>query len=106
MEELGWRGYAEDSIAQYHTWFTESIIFGFLWAGWHIPLFFIEGTYQANILAMNPLYMINFFLLIGYFAHGDSTGHIAVIAVHECTVIHCDKVTAFYGVAVGYAVRH
>lgn len=62
MEELGWRGYAEDSIAQYHTWFTESIIFGFLWAGWHIPLFFIEGTYQANILAMNPLYMINFFV--------------------------------------------
>lgn len=61
LEELGWRGYAEDSIAQYHTWFTESIIFGFLWAAWHIPLFFIEGTYQANILTMNPLYMINFF---------------------------------------------
>lgn len=62
LEELGWRGYAEDSIAQYHTWFTESIIFGFLWAAWHIPLFFIDGTYQANILAMNPLYMINFFV--------------------------------------------
>lgn len=62
FEELGWRGYAEDSIAQYHSWFTESIIFGFLWAGWHIPLFFIEGTYQANILAMSPWYMVNFFL--------------------------------------------
>jgi len=62
FEELGWRGYAEDSIAQYHSWFMESIIFGVLWAAWHIPLFFIEGTYQANILAMNPLYMVNFFV--------------------------------------------
>ncbi len=64
FEELGWRGYAEDSIAQYHTWFTESVIFGILWAAWHLPLFFIEGTYQANILAMNPLYMVNFFVSI------------------------------------------
>jgi len=61
FEELGWRGYAEDSIAEYCSWFTESIIFGILWAAWHIPLFFIDGTYQANILAMNPWYMINFF---------------------------------------------
>lgn len=62
LEELGWRGYAEDSIAEYHNWFTESIIFGVLWAAWHIPLFFINGTYQANILAMNPWYMVNFFV--------------------------------------------
>lgn len=64
LEELGWRGYAEDSIAQYHSWFTESIIFGFLWGIWHLPLFFINGTYQAMILEMNPLYMINFFVSI------------------------------------------
>jgi len=62
FEELGWRGYAEDSIAQYHSWFMESVIFGVLWAAWHIPLFFIEGTYQANILEMSPWYMINFFV--------------------------------------------
>jgi len=64
FEELGWRGYAEDSIAQYHNWFWESIIFGFLWGLWHLPLFFISGTYQAMILEMNPLYMINFFVSI------------------------------------------
>jgi len=62
FEELGWRGYAEDSIAQYHSWFWESIIFGFLWGAWHLPLFFIQGTYQAMILEMNPWYMVNFFV--------------------------------------------
>lgn len=62
MEELGWRGYAEDSIAFYHTWFNESIIFGILWSLWHLPLFFIPGTYQSNILQMDFWYMVNFFV--------------------------------------------
>jgi membrane protease YdiL (CAAX protease family) len=61
LEELGWRGYAEDSLATYFNWWNESLISGLLWSLWHLPLFFITGTYQYNILQENPLYMINFF---------------------------------------------
>lgn len=64
LEELGWRGYAEDSIAFYCSWWRESIIFGAVWALWHLPLFFIPDTYQYNILQENPLYMVNFFVSI------------------------------------------
>ena len=64
LEELGWRGYAEDSIAFYCTWWKESIIFGVVWALWHLPLFFIPDTYHYNILHENPLYMLNFFISI------------------------------------------
>jgi membrane protease YdiL (CAAX protease family) len=64
LEELGWRGYTEDSIATYFNWRKESLISGFLWSVWHLPLFFIIGTYQYNILKENPLYMINFFVSI------------------------------------------
>ncbi len=64
FEEFGWRGYAEDSIASYHSWFKESIIFGIVWGLWHLPLFFVPGTYQSEILQMNPLYMLNFFLSV------------------------------------------
>ena len=64
MEEVGWRGYGEDSIAQYHSWFKESIIFGFVWAAWHIPLFWIPGTYHYEIREMNLLYMINFLVSV------------------------------------------
>ena len=39
IEELGWRGYGEDAVGAYHSWFKESVIFGFIWASWHIPLF-------------------------------------------------------------------
>jgi membrane protease YdiL (CAAX protease family) len=64
LEELGWRGYAEDAIACYCSWFKESVIFGIVWALWHLPLFFIPGTYHYNILQQSPLYMANFFVSI------------------------------------------
>ena len=64
LEEFGWRGYAEDSIASYTSWFKESIIFGIVWGLWHLPLFFIPGTYQNNIMNMNIWYMVNFLISV------------------------------------------
>ena len=64
LEEVGWRGYGEDSIAQYCSWFKESIIFGIVWALWHIPLFWIPGTYHYEIREMNVLYMLNFLISV------------------------------------------
>jgi len=64
LEELGWRGYAEDSIAFYCSWWKESLIFGAVWSLWHLPLFFIPDTYQYNILQISPLYMVNFFVSV------------------------------------------
>lgn len=60
IEEIGWRGYGEDSVAEYHSWFKESIIFGIVWALWHLPLFWIPGTYQCGLREMGFLYMFNF----------------------------------------------
>jgi membrane protease YdiL (CAAX protease family) len=61
LEEIGWKGYCEDSIGAYMNWFWESLIFGIIWSLWHLPLIFIEGTYQAGLM-VNPLYVINFFI--------------------------------------------
>ncbi len=61
IEEVGWKGYCEDSIGAYMNWFWESMIFGALWSLWHLPLIFIKGTYQAGLM-VNPLYVVNFFL--------------------------------------------
>lgn len=48
-EELGWRGYALDRLqAQWSALFS-SLILGVIWAVWHIPLFFIVGSYQYNL---------------------------------------------------------
>ena len=61
IEEVGWKGYCEDSIGNYMNWFWESMLFGVLWSFWHFPLIFIQGTYQAGLM-VNPLYVINFFV--------------------------------------------
>lgn len=68
LEEVGWKGYCEDSIGNYMNWFLESVIFGAIWSFWHLPLIFIEGTYQAGLM-VDSLYVINFFvsaILMGF----------------------------------------
>ena len=61
IEEVGWKGYCEDSIGNYMNWFWESMVFGALWSFWHFPLLFIKGTYQAGLM-VNPLFVVNFFV--------------------------------------------
>ena len=60
IEELGWRGYGEDAVGAYNSWFKESIIFGCIWSLWHLPLFWIPGTYQYGLKEMGIMYVINF----------------------------------------------
>jgi membrane protease YdiL (CAAX protease family) len=51
-EEYGWRGYALDRLQRGSTALAASLVLGLVWALWHLPLFYIEGTTQAAI----PLY--------------------------------------------------
>ncbi len=64
IEELGWRGYGEDAVGAYHSWFKESIIFGCIWAVWHLPLFWVAGTYQYGLREMGVVYILNFLLSV------------------------------------------
>lgn len=47
-EEPGWRGYALDGLQARRSALASSLIVGSVWAVWHLPLFFIEGTWQAE----------------------------------------------------------
>jgi membrane protease YdiL (CAAX protease family) len=64
IEELGWRSYGEDAVGAYNSWFKESIIFGCIWSLWHVPLFWIPGTYQYGLKEMGIMYVINFLLSV------------------------------------------
>lgn len=48
-EELGWRGYALDQLQRNWSALTSSLILGVIWAVWHLPLFFVKGSYQQHL---------------------------------------------------------
>ncbi len=47
-EEFGWRGFALDALLARWGPLGASLVLGLLWALWHLPLFFIPDTTQAN----------------------------------------------------------
>lgn len=64
FEELGWRGYAFDSLHSKYSFFKASIIFGILWSLWHFPLIFVNNSYQYEIFHENIWFGVNFFVSI------------------------------------------
>ncbi len=61
FEELGWRGYAFDSLEDRFGFARASLLFGVLWSAWHLPLIFVKDSYQYDILRENVWYAVNFF---------------------------------------------
>ena len=64
LEELGWKGYGVDSLRGKNNFLTVSLIYGGLWALWHLPCFFINGYYQNMIFLENPLFALNFLISV------------------------------------------
>lgn len=64
FEELGWRGYAFDSLQARYNYFTASLLFSILWSLWHFPLVFVNNSYQNQIFQENIWFGINFFVSI------------------------------------------
>ncbi|MBN1267833.1 MAG: CPBP family intramembrane metalloprotease [Anaerolineales bacterium] len=48
-EEMGWRGYALDWLQKKRSPLMAGLVLGTIWGLWHVPLFFIEGTYQHGL---------------------------------------------------------
>ena len=49
IEELGWRGYVLDRLQENRSALASSLILGVVWSVWHLPTFFIRGSYQAGL---------------------------------------------------------
>jgi membrane protease YdiL (CAAX protease family) len=55
-EELGWRGIALPELEKRYGFVVAVLGLGFLWAIWHLPVFFVEGTYQHQLGLFTPLF--------------------------------------------------
>ncbi|MEX0963481.1 MAG: CPBP family intramembrane glutamic endopeptidase [Pseudohongiellaceae bacterium] len=90
FEELGWRGYAIESLSVERSYFEATAIFGVLWSLWHLPMFFIAGSYQAELLQQDFLLVINFFVsilplafIISWFCKKNSGSILGAILIHS-----------------------
>lgn len=65
VEELSWRGYGMDSLlSKKYSLLSSTLVFAFLWALWHFPLFFVNGYYHYEIYKLNPLFGFNFIVAL------------------------------------------
>lgn len=90
FEELGWRGYAIESLNVNLNYFQATAVFGVLWSLWHLPMFFIPESYQAELLQEDFLLVLNFFIsiiplafIISWFCKKNSGSILGAIVIHS-----------------------
>lgn len=49
LEEIGWRGILQPYLETFNSFFKSTVIVAIIWTIWHLPLWFIIGTYQSTI---------------------------------------------------------
>jgi uncharacterized protein len=113
-EEPGWRGYLQPHLRENMTPLRMSLAFGPLWAVWHLPLFFIDGTYQHSLGVVSPgglIFLVSTMALTVAvsFAYEQLGGLPAAICVHFMSnllpvVLGLDSTSALTWDAVGKAL--
>ena len=61
-EEFGWRGFLSDMLVNKKNVFKISLLIGFIWGIWHLPLFFYPAQIQYEWLHSN-LFLVLCFIL-------------------------------------------
>ncbi|MDQ1532171.1 MAG: protease family protein [Microbacteriaceae bacterium] len=57
-EETGWRGYLQPALQRRMGPVAATGIVAAVWAGWHLPQFFVIQTYRDAPLAMLPVFLV------------------------------------------------
>ena len=63
QEEFGWRGYALPRLQARFDGLKSSLILGFFWWLWHLPLVFISGKFMVNSLWLFAALLFEFALM-------------------------------------------
>lgn len=94
LEELGWSGYGIDSLRSRFRVLHSTLLFGALWAVWHLPLFFVQDYYHYDLLQENIIYAINFFvsvipltIITNWLYYKNNRSMIAAIVFHAIVVV-------------------
>ena len=114
VEEIGWRGFFQPILEKILPFWLAPLIVGVIWAAWHIPLWFIQGTAQSE---MSFLLFIVYCVLLSYIlgALQRLTGSVAAsISLHAWAnmmfsvfnllpILRGENLHLFMGLMVGFA---
>ena len=82
-EEFGWRGFALPDLQDRLGWRAASVGLGLVWGVWHLPLFFIEGTAQADIpLALFLLSVVAMSVVLAWLVNNTAGSVVAALLFH------------------------
>lgn len=88
VEEPGWRGAALDVWQARTRPVFAALWIGAFWALWHLPLYFIEGTYQQGLGFGSPRFWLTNLVLVGlavlyvWLANGAGGSILVAILAH------------------------
>lgn len=63
-EEISWRGFALDRLQARYSALASGLMLGLVWSLWHLPLFFVEDTYQQTELPPGSVRFFLFFITL------------------------------------------
>jgi membrane protease YdiL (CAAX protease family) len=85
-EEFGWRGYALDRLQKKWNALVSSLLLGFIWGLWHLPLFFAEGLSQSYLPFWGFLVWTMSLSIFFTLFHNNTNGNIlAALLFHTMT---------------------
>lgn len=85
-EEMGWRGYALPRLQSRLAPLTANLVLGVLWAFWHLPLFFVPGSFQADTpFALYVVSTTALSFLIGWIYNGTGGSLLLAILAHTAS---------------------
>ncbi len=105
-EELGWRGFALPRLQQHRNALDASILLGLIWGFWHLPLYFVLGTGQSELLraGTSPVFAIGGFIgwtiglsVLFTWLFNQTGGSLIVVILFHASV----NLVAFLPAAVG-----
>lgn len=58
-EELGWRGFAQNELQKKYSPLISSVIIGFWWSMWHLPIWFTTGFMGIDLIKYIAFFLIS-----------------------------------------------
>ncbi len=88
VEEPGWRGVASDALQTRMRPVWAALSIGALWALWHLPLYFVDGSYQQGLglgsvrFWLTNVVLVQLSVLYVWLANGTGGSILIVVLAH------------------------